>query len=152
MNACVVAAALAVCAERHAPEPTKTADVVTVDLTAGALADGLEQHFVGIKVKPGWEVYVRTDPKKRDALSAEVLEYLGGNKTAGRNGEEHPDGTVGRGPDGKNYATRGGHFAIQSWVFHDDLKDAKTVTARVRVTATNGKKRLAESILNAERK
>jgi hypothetical protein len=59
-------------------------------------------------------------------------------------------GVVKTDPAGKKYRAYEGGTSFTVWLVWDETKNAKVLTARVRVVATDGKKRLKPAIVSAE--
>ena len=151
MSSYIIASVLALYAARDDAGPKQSAGVVEARFFPGSLADGLETYYVVLKVKPGWWLYGRPSPDrgKADAPALEVMGILADGKRAGTCGIEYPPGKARRDAAGKEHRALEGEFAFQCWVVHDDVKDARAVSVRVRVVATDGKTRLAESVVTA---
>ena len=146
--------------------PRSSAAVVTASITRFGLADGLESCFVAIAIKPGWHVYAdpaaaketaKEDAKEdatagitTDAARGVTFDVLIDGKPASVNDTWFHRGVVKADAAGKKYRAYEGETAFTVWLVWDETKNAKVLTARVRVVATDGKKRLKEAVLLAD--
>jgi hypothetical protein len=130
--------------------PKQSADVVEVKLQRGSLADGLETYFVSLKVAKGWQVYANPAGAKAVAGSATVIEFLIDGKRTAAIDIYYPKGVARKDAAGNEYRVYQGTVSFTGWLVYDDTKDACAVSVRVKVTATDGKKRLKESTVTAE--
>jgi hypothetical protein len=142
--------------------PQSSAAVVTASITRFGLADGLESCFVGITIKDGWHVYAgpaaAKETVKEDALAGittdkargVTFEVLLDGKSASMIDTWSHHGVVKTDAAGKKYRAYEGGTSFTVWLVWDETKNAKVLTARVRVVATDGKKRLKPAIVIAE--
>lgn len=142
--------------------PRSSAAVVTASITRFGLADGLESCFVAIAIKPGWHVYADPAAAKEtakedatagittDAARGVTFEVLIDGNRASVNDTWFHRGVVKADAAGKKYRAYEGETAFTVWLVWDETKNAKVLTARVRVVATDGKKRLKEAVLLAD--
>jgi hypothetical protein len=143
-------------------DPKASADVVAITLERGSLADGLETYYIGIKLARGWSMYahpaaaretVKDDAKagvKTDAKLASTFEMLLDGKKVAFNDIYSFKGRLLKEASGDTYRVYTGYASLTVWMVFDDTKDAAVVSVRMRVVATDGKRRLKESILTAE--
>jgi hypothetical protein len=152
----ILGAALMLVAARADEKPKTSADVVKVRFYPGSLADGLETYYVEVKVAKGWHVYANPGGvkggAKAEAHVTRVIEILAHGKLAGTAGYDYPKGVRKTDADGKEYFAYEGELAFQCSVVHDDVKDARVVSVKVKFVATDGKTRLPASTVTAEYK
>jgi hypothetical protein len=141
--------------------PQSSASVVTASMTRFGLADGLESCFVGIAIKPGWHVYAGPAAAKEtakedatagittDARRGVKFDVLIDGKPASMIDTWSHRGVVKTDAAGKKYRAYEEQTSFTVWLVWDQTKNAKVLTARVRVTATDGKRRLKEAVLVA---
>ena len=139
-------AGLAVDAFKDAPtrlaetvkDPKSSADVVTVELLGGNLADGLETYHVSIYVAKGWHIYANPVGNDKLAASATRVEIRADGKKLGHHETTYPKGTKQKSELGE-YRVYQGEVSIPTVLAHDQIKDAKAIAARVTITACNDK-------------
>jgi len=153
----VVAAAASGEGSPKGDRPKKSADVVAVKLVRHSLADGLESYFVELKVAAGWHVYANAagwetsrDRAKPPADATSVIEFRADGKRTSAQDIYYPKGVARKDGARGEYQAYEGTVSLTAWLFWDDTKDASVVSVRVRVVATDGMTRLAESIVTAE--
>jgi hypothetical protein len=139
-------------AGRAAGAPEKSADVVEVKLDRFTIADGLESFFVSLTVAKGWHVDAPPANAKPPAGRTPAMEFQIDGKKVSVNDIHYPDGADRKGPDGKAYRAYAGAVAFTAWLHWDETQNAKVISVRVTVTATDGKTRLKESVVTAETK
>lgn len=142
--------------------PRLSADVVRVEFARYTIADGLESCFVTLKVRAGWHVLAAPASAKEtkaadakagittDAARGVRLEFLLDGRAASVVDVWHPPGAVKTARDGTKYRAVEGDTSFTVWLVWEETKDAKWLTAKVRVVATDGKRQLKESVLTAE--
>jgi hypothetical protein len=131
-------------------QPTESADVAQVALEQGSIADGLESFYVRLKVTKGWHVYANPVGAKAAGGSATVVKFLIDGKPVESNDVYYPKGVARKGADGKECRIYEGTVYFTGWLVYTDTKDARVVSVRVSVVATDGKRRLKESVIMAE--
>jgi hypothetical protein len=132
------------------PGPRKSADVVEVKLERFTIADGLEPFFVTVRVAKCWQVYANPAGAKAVAGSATAVELFIDGKPTSANDVYYPKGAARKGAAGETYRAYEGAVTFTAWLRWDDTRDATVITARVKVTATDGKRRLKASVVTAE--
>jgi hypothetical protein len=142
--------------------PRSSAAVVTASITRFGLADGLESCFVAIAIKPGWHVYAGPLAAKEtakedaragittDAAQGVTFDILIDGKPASVIDMWSHRGVVKTDAVGKKYRAYEEQTSFTVWLVWDQTKNAKVLTARVRVVATDGKKRLKPAFVSAE--
>jgi hypothetical protein len=137
--------------------PVESADVVTVKLNRHSLADGLENYSVDLTAAKGWHVVAnvegmddRRDRPKPPEGAATLVEFLADGKRAFTHSSYYYKGVVKKDSAGREYPTWEKNGGFSSWVSWEDTMNAKVVSVRVRVVASNGKMRLKESVVTAE--
>jgi len=121
-----------------AKNPTSSADVVKVSLSPGNLADGLETYEVTIYVAKGWHVYANPVGNDTLALSATVVEIRADGKKLSFHQPAYPKGVKKKSESG-DYNVYEGSVSIPVVLSHDEIKGAKAMTAKVKLTACNDK-------------
>jgi hypothetical protein len=142
--------------------PRSSADVVRTEFARHSIADGLESFFVTLKVERGWHVYAAPasarEREKEDARAGITtdaargvrFEFLLDGRAATVVDVWHPPGVVKSARDGTKYRAHEGNSSFTVLLIWDDTKDAKVLTAKVKLVATDGKRQLKESVLTAE--
>jgi len=139
-------------------EPRVSADVGTARFEGLSLADGLESCLITLRIRKGWHVYaspsgkelaqadakagVKREPKQSVTFTIEI-----GDKTASINDVWYPPGVVKTAAEGNQYRAYESEAAITVWLLWEETQNAQRMTARVRVVATDGKRRLPESVI-----
>jgi hypothetical protein len=131
--------------------PLKSADVVQVALEQGSLADGLESFYVKLTVAKGWHVYANPLGKKSAAAPATVVEFVVDGKRVEYDDVYYPKGVARKGADGKEYRVFEGSVYFTGWLdYFNVTRDAQVIAVRVKAVATDGTRRLQESVVTAE--
>lgn len=128
-------------------KPKTSADVVSVTLQQGSIADGLETYHVTLTVEKGWHIHAGSKKAEGPATTFEF--FLDGRRTD-INDVYFPKGVAKKDADGKEYRAHEGTVICTVWLVYDCTKDAKVVTVKVKATATDSKTTLKESIITAE--
>jgi uncharacterized protein YyaL (SSP411 family) len=131
--------------------PKSSADVVKVELRPGNLADGLEKVNVVITVAKGWHIYANPVGNDTLAESATVVELRADGKKVASQVPKYPKGVDSKSELGE-YKVYAGLIGIEIELNHTDIKDAKTLTARVKLVACNDKVCLAPATITVEMK
>lgn len=131
--------------------PKSSADVVKVTYSAGNLADGLETTHVTIYVAKGWHIYANPVGNDKLAESATVVEVRADGKKLAYHTPTYPKGTD-RKSDLGEYKVYEGAIGVSVELAHDEIKNAKKLTARVTVVACNDKVCLAPATITVEQK
>lgn len=131
--------------------PKSSADVVKVELRPGNQADGLEKVNVVITVAKGWHIYANPVGNDKLAESATVIEIRADGKKVASQVPQYPKGTDKKSELGE-YKVYEGPIGIEVELNHTDIKDAKTLTARVKLVACNDKVCLAPATITVEMK
>jgi uncharacterized protein len=132
--------------------PTSSADVVKVVYSAGSLADGLEMYYVTIYVAKGWHIYANPVGNKDLAASATVVEFVADGKPVGALDWVYPKGVKHKDSSGAEYDVYEGVTGGTVLLFHDDVKNAKAVSVKVKVVACNDKNCLKPATIKADAK
>jgi hypothetical protein len=132
------------------PGGPQSADVVEVTIKRGSIADGLETYFVTLNVAKGWQVYANPPGANAPADSATKLEFFIDGNRAGTHDIYYPKGVARKDVTDSEYNAYTGEVNFTGWLVYDDTKDAKVISVRVKVTATDGKTRRKESTITAE--
>ncbi len=132
-------------------DPKSSADVVKVELLPGNSADGLETFNVVIHVAKGWHVYANPVGNDELALSATVVEIRADGKKPARHEATYPKGVRKKSELGE-YDVYEGTVSIPVVLAHDEIKNAKAMTAKVTVTACNDKVCLKPATVTATAK
>jgi hypothetical protein len=137
--------------------PLESADVVTVRLSRLGLADGLENYSVDISAADGWHVVANVegsddqrDRPKPPEGAATLVEFLADGKQVFTHSSYYYKGVAKKDAAGREYPAWEMNGGLTSWVSWEDTMNAKVVSVRVRVVASNGKMRLKESVVSAE--
>lgn len=171
MIALIVAARFcaAIAANPSLVAPQKSSDVIEkIDFKINGLGDGLESFTVRLKVRDGWHLLgdgdtrrpVRDDaPFDKGHLShwptakSTVFEFLLDGRKAWICDIWYPKIVTWRDPAGQDrqvYQENGVGFGAS--LAHDDTRDAKRFTVRIKVVATNGTTQLPPSVVTADSK
>jgi hypothetical protein len=150
LTAGTLGAVLILAAGQAAGAPQTSADVVAVTLERGSIADGLETYFVRLKVAKGWRVFAGAAKADAARRSAAVVEFFLNGKTAFTADIYYPEGAAR--PDDARAGRRvyEGTVSFTGWLDYLDAWDAAVVSVRLTLTATEGKTRLARSVVTAE--
>lgn len=133
--------------------PKRSADVVEMKLVFHTLADGLACYFVDLKVADGWQVYANTGGRTNERGRAKppadacVVEFRAGGKPVATHSIHYPEGKARTDAAGRRYRVYEGTVPFTAWLSADEARGG--VSVRVRVVATDGKARLAESVVTA---
>jgi hypothetical protein len=142
--------------------PQSSAAVVEATFARYSIADGLESCFVTLKVKKGWHVYANPTRTKEEAAAdakagvkprpagGVACEFLLDGMSASVCDIWYPPGVVQTDALGNKYRAYEGERAITVWLIWDETMNAKVLTARVKVVATDGKRTLKPAVLTAE--
>ncbi len=131
--------------------PKSSADVVKVELRPGNLADGLEKVNVVIIVAKGWHIYANPVGNDKLAESATVVEIRADGKVV-----EYSSPIWSKPTDKKSelgeYKVHEGVCGVEVELSHDAIKNAKVLSARVKLVACNDKVCLAPATVTVEMK
>lgn len=136
----------------------RSADVVQAKLELNTLGDGLESYRVVLKVAKGWHLYANLegcddqggkDNAKRHPDAASVVGYFVDGRRVWMQSTYYPKGVAKKNTEGKEYFAYEGLAGVTTWLDFEDTKQAKVITAQLRVIATDGRIKLKESILTA---
>jgi hypothetical protein len=140
---------VAIAGAGQAGAPKLSADVVEVKLERGSIADGLETYFVSLKVAKGWHIYANPVGPKAVAEHTTTMEFFIDGKRAAVNDIYYPPGVARTDAAGNVYRAYEAANGT-AWLVYEDTRDARVVSVRVKVTATDGKTRLKKSTITAE--
>jgi uncharacterized protein YyaL (SSP411 family) len=138
-------------AKEEPKKPLDSADVLEVSLSRLAVENGIESFTIRIIIKDGWHIYANPVENKILLESATQIELLIDGKPAAKADFEYPKGELKKEKDG-DYRTYEGKIGIVIKLNHADTKDAKTITARVKVVACNDKTCLKPSTIKVDAK
>ena len=136
----------------------RSADVVQAKLELNTLGDGLESYRVMLKIAKDWQLYanlegssdqVRHDSDKRHPDAVTVAGHFVDGKRVWMQSTYYPKGIATKNTEGKEYVAYEGVVGITTWLDFEDTKQARVITARVRVIATDGRVKLKESVVTA---
>lgn len=144
--------------------PRSSAAVVTASFERFTIADGLESCFVTLRIKPGWHVHANPASDKEaakllgkagggattDAVRGVTLEVRLDGQPASVNDVWFHPGVLKTDAAGKTYRAYEGETSFTVWLLWDETQNAKVLTARVRVIASDGKTTLKPAVVVAE--